>query len=125
MRSFTSLRTRSSSPLSRLPLRSSPAAHFLRPKGPCSRPFSARPVLLIKEDAERSGEEIDQKKHEQIDKQKKGEGHWHEELASGSESSISADRGSHKIDDHEDHMEDLQKETAGKAEKESEHGKAQ
>jgi hypothetical protein len=70
---------------------------------------------MLKEDADRSPEQIEQKKQEQLDKQKKGEGHWHEELASSGESNIAADR--EEVHDHDEHMEDLQKETAKKGEK--------
>lgn len=93
---------------------------------PQPRLFSAVPRLAIKEDAgERDGHELDAKKHEQIEKQKQGKGHWHEELASAGEASIAADKDAHKVQDHDDHMEDLQKETAGKHEKEHPHGKAE
>lgn len=74
------------------------------------RSFSVARPLRLKEDKDRSPEELDRIKHEQIDKQKKGEGHWHEELASSSESHVAADR--EKIDNHDEHMEDLQKEGA-------------
>ncbi|KAH8727643.1 hypothetical protein GQ44DRAFT_611125 [Phaeosphaeriaceae sp. PMI808] len=36
--------------------------------------------------------EIEKKKHEQLDKQKEGRGHWESALASDSESAIKADR---------------------------------
>ena len=101
-----------------------PYTHITRPSSSSIRPFTTSPSLCLKEDASRSPEEIDQKKHEQIDKQKKGEGHWHEELASSSESSINADKQHGKVDDHGDHMSDLQKETAGQKEKEHPQGKA-
>lgn len=97
-------------------------AFRLRP-ATITRPFTQATGLRLKEDADRSGAEVDKVKHEQIKKQEKGEGHWHEELASQSESHISADR--EKVDDHDEHMEDLQKETAEKHEKDHPHGKAE
>ncbi|KAK5724485.1 hypothetical protein LTR15_004530 [Elasticomyces elasticus] len=87
-----------------------------------SRPFTSARSLRLKEDGNRTPEELDAKKHEQIEKQKKGEGHWHEDLASSSESHIAADK--EKINDHDQHMEDLQKETAGQSEKDHPEGKA-
>jgi len=86
-----------------------------------SRSFTTTPRTLIKEDASRDGEELDRKKHEQIEKQKQGKGHWHEELASAGEANISADK--EQVNNHDDHMEDLQKQTAGQAEKEHPQGK--
>ena len=88
-----------------------------------NRPFSSQTTLRLKEDGDRSAEELDAKKHEQIQKQKDGKGHWHEELASAGESNIAADK--EKVHDHDEHMEDLQKETAGKHEKDHPHGKAE
>lgn len=86
------------------------------------RLFSTQTRMQIKEDAERSPEELERIKQEQLKKQEKGEGHWHEELASSGEASIAADK--QNVNDHEEHMEDLQKETAGKSEEEHPHGKA-
>lgn len=87
------------------------------------RPFSALPRLYIKEDGDRSPEELDRIKHEQIEKQKRGDGHWHEELASSGEANVAADK--EKVHDHEDHMEDLQKQSAEQAEKDHPHGKSE
>ncbi|KAF2279476.1 uncharacterized protein EI97DRAFT_371523 [Westerdykella ornata] len=56
-----------------------------------------------------SGQDLENKKEEHLDKQKKGEGHWTEELASDSESIVKADRG--EIDASEDTMKKLQDET--------------
>lgn len=78
---------------------------------------------MLKEDGNRSGEELNKTKHEQIEKQKKGEGHWHEELASAGEANITADKD--KVDDHDSHIEDLQKQTAEKHEKDHPEGKAE
>jgi hypothetical protein len=79
------------------------------------RAFHATPTICLKEDGDRSGNELEGKKQEQIDKQKRGEGHWHEELASSGESNVKADK--EKVHDHDEHMEDLQKHTANKSEK--------
>jgi hypothetical protein len=86
------------------------------------RPFTAATTLRLKEDKAQDPHELDAKKHEQIQKQKEGKGEWHEELASGAESNIAADR--QKVNDHDEHMEDLQKETAGQSEKNHPEGKA-
>jgi len=86
-----------------------------------SRPFTRATCLRLKEDGDRSPEELDRIKHEQIGKQKKGEGHWHGELASSSETNVAADR--ENVDDHDKHMEDLQKETADHVEKNHPEGK--
>ncbi|KAK1057570.1 hypothetical protein LTR74_014096, partial [Friedmanniomyces endolithicus] len=87
-----------------------------------SRPFTALPRLSLKEDGNRTPEELDAKKHEQLDKQKKGENHWDEGLASSSESHIAADK--QEVGDHGKHMEKLQKQTAGQSEREHPEGKA-
>lgn len=77
-----------------------------------ARSFSQAQKLSLKEDAARSPEETDRVKQEQLQKQKEGKGHWHEELASQSESHVAADR--EKVSDHKQHLSDLQKETAQK-----------
>jgi hypothetical protein len=79
------------------------------------RSFTTANPLSIKEDANRTGEELEAKKQEQLDKQKRGEGHWHEELASAGESNIKADK--EHVEDHDKHIEDLQKQTEKKANK--------
>jgi hypothetical protein len=79
------------------------------------RPFSQAQQLRLKEDANRSPEEIERTKQEQLQKQKEGKGHWHEELASSSESHIAADK--ENINDHDKHIDDLQKETAQQTQK--------
>ncbi|KAF2654804.1 hypothetical protein K491DRAFT_575634, partial [Lophiostoma macrostomum CBS 122681] len=80
-----------------------------------ARALSSTPRRAIKEDADRSAEQVEKKKQEQLDKQDKGEGHWHEELASHGESNIAADR--EKVRDHGEHIEDLQEQTKRKGEK--------
>lgn len=79
------------------------------------RPFSSVPPLRLKEDKERSPEEADRIKEEQRQKAAAGKGHWHEELASQSESHVAADR--ENVKDHRAHMEDLQKQTANETQK--------
>jgi hypothetical protein len=74
------------------------------------RPFSQAQQLRLKEDSTKSPEETERIKQEQLQKQKEGKGEWHEELASSSESHIAADK--EKINDHDKHIDDLQKETA-------------
>lgn len=92
-----------------------------RPALQRSATISTTSRLRIKEDADRSPEDIEKKKNEQIQKQKEGKGHWHEELASAGESNIAADK--EKVHDHGEHMEDLQKQTAGQAEDNHPHSK--
>ncbi|KAF2396980.1 hypothetical protein EJ06DRAFT_482967 [Trichodelitschia bisporula] len=74
-----------------------------------SRALSLTPRWQLKEDGDRSPEQLEKKKQEQIEKQKKGEGHWHEELASSGETAVKADR--EDVDDHGEHVENLQQET--------------
>lgn len=88
-----------------------------------TRAFSNSPFRAIKEDKPSSPEELEAKKQQQLKEQQQGKGRWHEDLASAGEASITADR--QNVHDHDEHMEDLQKETAGQAEKEHPHGKAQ
>ncbi|KAF2239717.1 hypothetical protein EV356DRAFT_499928 [Viridothelium virens] len=97
--------------LSRRPLHLSTLRCSPRP----SRPFSSQTALLVKEDKPHDPEHLESVKQSQLKKQEKGEGHWHEELASSGESHVKADR--EKVDDHGEHMEELQKHTKGKAEK--------
>lgn len=80
------------------------------------RPLTTTPRLYLKEDADRSPEQIEQKKQEQLKKQEKGEGEWHESLGSQSESHVKADR--QEVEDHDEHIEDLQKEGKEQSEKE-------
>ncbi|KAF2250178.1 hypothetical protein BU26DRAFT_604403 [Trematosphaeria pertusa] len=81
------------------------------------RALASTPSLRLKEDADRSPEQIEMKKQEQLKKQERGEGHWHEELASRTESDIAADRQEKHVEDHDEHMNELQKQTAKKGEK--------
>jgi len=78
------------------------------------RTFATTQIQRLKEDADRSPEHIEQKKHESVNKAKKGEGEWHEGLASSGESNVKADK--QDVEDHDKHMEDLQKHTAQKGE---------
>jgi hypothetical protein len=79
------------------------------------RTLTSTPRMLLKEDADRSPEQIEKKKQEQLKKQENGEGEWHESLASSSESHIAADKDN--VKDHDDHMSKLQEETKNKGEK--------
>ncbi|KAK3678599.1 hypothetical protein LTR78_001897 [Recurvomyces mirabilis] len=86
-----------------------------------ARSFSIAPQLRLKEDGDRSAEELEKKKQQQLQKQRDGKAEWHESLASAGESNIAADK--EKVNDHGKHMEDLQKETASQSEKEHPDGK--
>src|SRR4051794_11393671 len=55
-----------------------------------TRAISLTPRRPLKEDADRSPEQIENMKQEQIEKQKQGKGHWHEELASAGETAVKA-----------------------------------
>ncbi|KAF2847458.1 hypothetical protein T440DRAFT_470974 [Plenodomus tracheiphilus IPT5] len=69
----------------------------------------------IKEDADRTPEQVEKAKQEQLKEQQQGQGRWREDLASSGESNIAADK--EQVNDHDSHMKDLQKETASKGEK--------
>ncbi|KAF2201910.1 hypothetical protein GQ43DRAFT_370266 [Delitschia confertaspora ATCC 74209] len=84
-----------------------------------SRPLSITARVYLKETGDRSPEELEAKKQEQLRKQEKGEGEWHESLGSNSEAHIKADR--QDVKDHDAHMEKLQKE--GEKMGEEDHGK--
>ncbi|KAF2676212.1 hypothetical protein K458DRAFT_424950 [Lentithecium fluviatile CBS 122367] len=79
---------------------------------PARRTLTTTPRMLLKEDANRSPEQIEKKKQEQLKKQEEGKGEWHESLASSSESHIAADK--HDVKDHDSHMSKLQEETKKK-----------
>ncbi|KAF2098007.1 hypothetical protein NA57DRAFT_57177 [Rhizodiscina lignyota] len=80
------------------------------------RTFTSTTVRVLKEDhKDPSPEETERLKQEQLKKQEKGEGHWHEGLASAGESSVKADR--QEVDDHDKHMEELQQHGKEKAHK--------
>ena len=79
------------------------------------RTFSNGPRLLLKEDKAHDPDHIESVKQSQLKKQERGAGHWHEELASSGESNVKADK--EEVGNHEEHIEDLQKHTKGKAEK--------
>ena len=86
-----------------------------RQTGQSHRLLTTTTPRYLKEDAERSGDELEKKKQEQLDKQKRGEGHWHEELASQGESNIAADK--QEVKDHDEHIGKLQEETKKKGDK--------
>lgn len=99
-------------PRSLLPLRTfAPLRSTIRR----TAPFSTSSRLRIKEDASRTPEELEKAKQEQLKEQQQGQGRWREDLASHGESNIAADK--QKVNDHDEHMEELQKETARKGEK--------
>lgn len=78
------------------------------------RTLTTTPRLFIKEDANRSPEQVERAKQDQLKEQEQGKGRWREDLASAGESNIAADK--EKVHDHDSHMKDLQKETAKKGE---------
>ena len=75
-----------------------------------ARSFTSARPLRLKEDVERSPEEVEQAKQEQLREQQ-----WHKDLASSSEEHVKADQ--ENIEDHDQHMEDLQKQTKQETEK--------
>jgi hypothetical protein len=79
------------------------------------RQFQTSYALYIKEDAHRSPSELEAIKQESLNKQERGEGKWEKDLASKGEESVKADRQG--VDDHGEHIEELQKEGAKKAKK--------
>jgi predicted secreted protein len=79
------------------------------------RAFTSTRFLRIKEDADRTPEQVEAAKQDQLKEQKEGKGRWREDLASHGESNIAADK--EKVHNHDEHMEDLQKQTAQKGEK--------
>ncbi|KAG9189174.1 hypothetical protein G6011_06042 [Alternaria panax] len=98
------------------------ATRFLRSPIPSTRiAFTARrtflstPTLRIKEDADRTPEQVESAKQEQLKEQEKGEGRWREDLASHGESNIAADK--QQVSDHDAHIKELQKEGKEKGEK--------
>jgi hypothetical protein len=99
-RIFTAMR-----PLRTLPLTRTPVA---------SRTFTTSRTLRIKEDADRTPEQLEAAKQDQLREQKEGKGRWREDLASHGESNIAADKES--VNDHGKHMEELQKEGKRKGE---------
>ncbi|KAL1646163.1 hypothetical protein SLS61_007974 [Didymella pomorum] len=79
------------------------------------RALSTTPRMAIKEDGNRTPEELEQKKQEQLKEQKEGKGRWREDLASSGESNIAADK--QNVKDHDSHIKELQQEGAKKGEK--------
>jgi predicted secreted protein len=79
------------------------------------RTFATTQRMAIKEDANRSPEEIEKAKQDQLKEQQQGQGRWREDLASSGESNIAADR--QQVHDHEAHMKELQQEGKEKGEK--------
>jgi hypothetical protein len=79
------------------------------------RTLTTTPRLRIKEDADRTPEQLERAKQDQLKEQAQGKGRWREDLASHGESNIAADK--EKVNDHDSHMKELQKEGAKKGEK--------
>jgi hypothetical protein len=97
------------------------ASRLLRPafRAPIARfttrrTFLISPTLRIKEDADRTPEQLEAAKQSQLREQEKGEGRWREDLASHGESNIAADK--QEVDDHQKHMKELQEEGKRKGE---------
>ncbi|KAH8816268.1 hypothetical protein F5884DRAFT_775585 [Xylogone sp. PMI_703] len=92
------------------------------------RTFTASSTRALKE-SDRDVDEKDYDKHKQdlLKKQKEGKGHWKSELGSNSEEAVKADR-SHtggKDGHSEEAIKELQKRTAGHAEKKHKYGTSQ
>ncbi|SMR50540.1 unnamed protein product [Zymoseptoria tritici ST99CH_1A5] len=79
--------------------------------------LAARNPLRLREDKEQSPQELENAKKEQFNSKEK-----RQELESNSEAHVKADR--QNVKDHDQHMEDLQKQTAQQKEKEHPAGKA-
>ncbi|KAF2717996.1 hypothetical protein K431DRAFT_142981 [Polychaeton citri CBS 116435] len=85
---------------------------------PASRSFVSSSRLRLKEDKPDTAgraEEIEKAKQDSLHK-----GEWKEELASTGEAHLKADK--EQVNDHGDHMEDLQKQTATQSQKEHPEG---
>jgi hypothetical protein len=93
-----------------MPQRIQPSTHFSS-----IRRFSVSRTMRIKEDADRTPEQLEAAKQDQLREQKEGKGRWREDLASHGESNIAADK--ENVNDHGKHMKELQKEGAKKGEK--------
>lgn len=103
-----------------MPLRIAPALYrpaTFRPNVSMSarRTLMTTPRMYLKEDENRSPEELESKKQEHLNKQKQGQGHWEEKLGSQSEANVTADN--EHVKDHDNHMSKLQEETSKKGEK--------
>lgn len=81
------------------------------------RVLSSSQPLRLREDKEQSPQELENAKKEQFNSKEK-----RQELESNSEAHVKADR--QNVKDHDQHMEDLQKQTAQQKEKEHPAGKA-
>jgi hypothetical protein len=79
-----------------------------------TRTFATTPRMRIKEDADRTPEQVEQAKQDQLEEQQQGKGRWREDLASHGESNIAADK--EKVTDHDAHMKELQQEGKKKGE---------
>ncbi len=79
--------------------------------------FSIASRLRLREDADRSPEEVEKQKQESMKKSGSTRG-----VASASEEVVGADQ--QKVKDHDKHMEELQKQTAQKSEEQHPEGKS-
>lgn len=100
-------------PLYRLTARSTFRTARLQQPSLAPRTFTTTPFLRLKEDKAQDPDEIEKAKQEQL-----RSGERKRELESHSEESVKAEQEHGKIDDHEEHIEDLQKETAANSEAE-------
>jgi hypothetical protein len=82
-----------------------------------TRAFTTSRHLKLREDRDRSPEEVEKAKQEQMKKQE-----WHRDVASQSEEHVAAEK--EHVQDHDSHMEKLQKETAQKSEENHPQGKS-
>jgi hypothetical protein len=77
--------------------------------------FQTSASQFLKEDGNRSPQELEAQKQEHLKKQERGDGKWDKELASKGEENVKADR--EDVQDHDAHIDKLQKQTEDKAEK--------
>ncbi|KAI9744948.1 MAG: hypothetical protein M1818_001875 [Claussenomyces sp. TS43310] len=80
--------------------------------------------LTVSPDTDNLGEQNEKHKQDQLQKQKKGEGHWKPELASDSEEAVAADRHEHS-DHSQDGIKELQRKTKDHAEEKHKTGTSQ
>ena len=81
------------------------------------RSFTIAARLRLKEDSDRSPQEVETQKQESLKKDE-----WNRGTASSSEEVVGADQ--QKVKDHDKHMDDLQKQTAQKSEEQHPEGKS-
>ncbi|KAF2452852.1 hypothetical protein BDY21DRAFT_357706 [Lineolata rhizophorae] len=79
------------------------------------RAFTSSAPNRLKEDKAPNPDEAEARKREHLRQQAEGKGNWDEQLASGSESGVKADRD--QVKDHKGHMEELQRKGKEQVEK--------